>query len=344
MTIDDEPLVTVLTPVYNGERYLRECIQSVLNQTYRNWEYVIVNNCSTDATGAIAAEYASGDPRVRLHNNTAFVTAMQNHDIAFRSISAQSKYCKVVHADDWLFPECLTRMVDLAERHPSVGVVGAYSLEGDRVILDGLPYPSTVVAGRTMGRWYLLGGPYVFGNPSAVLYRADLVRQRQPFYRERWPLWADLDACLDLLRGNDFGFVHQVLTFTRRHAGATSQFAQQVNTYMLGGLELLVRHGPAYLDSRELKLRLEEMVRAYRRFLGQSLFQRPTDKEFWHYHMTGLREIGLPMTWPTVAGAALLAVFEVLGYPLRAARKVLLRSRHAARTMPGGQRSASIEA
>ncbi len=344
MTAYGEPMVTVLTTVYNGERYLRECIESVLNQTYRNWEYVIVNNCSNDATERIASEYAASDSRIRIHNNAAFVTAIQNHNLAFRTMSPQSKYCKVVHADDWLFPECLNQMVNLAERYPSVAVVGAYSLEGDRVILDGLPYPSTVVPGHSMGRWYLMGGPYVFGNPTSVLYRADLVRSRQPFYRERWPLWADLDACLDLLRQSDFGFVHQVLTFTRRHAEATSQFAKRVNTYMLGGLELLVRHGPFYLDPHEYRVRLEEVLRAYRHFLGQSLIQRPTDKEFWHYHMTGLREVGHPMDWVAVGGAALAAVLEVLGYPLRAARKVLLRSRHAVRKTPGRHQSASIGA
>jgi glycosyltransferase involved in cell wall biosynthesis len=47
MTLWQEPLVSVVTPVYNGEIYLRECIESVLNQTYTHWDYTIVNNCST---------------------------------------------------------------------------------------------------------------------------------------------------------------------------------------------------------------------------------------------------------------------------------------------------------
>ena len=47
---NDEPLVSVVTPVYNGDKYLADCVESVLKQTYQNWEYVIVNNCSTDRT------------------------------------------------------------------------------------------------------------------------------------------------------------------------------------------------------------------------------------------------------------------------------------------------------
>lgn len=53
-----QPLVSILTPVYNGEEYLAECIESVLGQTYQNWEYCIVNNCSTDRTLEIANGYA----------------------------------------------------------------------------------------------------------------------------------------------------------------------------------------------------------------------------------------------------------------------------------------------
>ena len=52
-----QPLVSVVTPVYNGAEYLVECIESVVNQTYANWEYVIVDNCSTDDTLAIARRY-----------------------------------------------------------------------------------------------------------------------------------------------------------------------------------------------------------------------------------------------------------------------------------------------
>src|SRR5687768_18358729 len=92
----EQPLVSVLTPVYNGERYLVECIESVLAQTYQNWEYCIVNNRSTDRTLAIAQKYASQDNRIRIHNNETFVECDANGNIAFRQISSESKYCKVV--------------------------------------------------------------------------------------------------------------------------------------------------------------------------------------------------------------------------------------------------------
>src|SRR5678815_4772519 len=121
----EQPRVSVVTPVFNGEHHLSECIESVLRQTYQNWDYTIVDNCSTDRSLEVAERYAAADSRIRVHNNREFVGAIQNHNISLRQISPDSKYCKVVFADDWLFPECLARMVEVAETHPTVGIVGA---------------------------------------------------------------------------------------------------------------------------------------------------------------------------------------------------------------------------
>src|SRR5262252_5514080 len=120
------PLVSIVTPVYNGGKYLDECIRSVISQTYPNWEYTIVNNCSTDESLAIAERYARDDPRIRVRTNTAFVDAITNHNIAFGCISDRADYCKVVSADDWLFPECLERLVEIGERHPSTAMIASY--------------------------------------------------------------------------------------------------------------------------------------------------------------------------------------------------------------------------
>ncbi len=126
------PLVSVLTPVYNGEKYLAECVESVLAQTYQNWEYVILNNSSKDRTLEIAQDYASRDRRIHVHSNAAVVPMIENHNISFRQMAPESEYCKIVHADDWLFPQCLAEMVRVAEANRSVGVVGAYGLKALR--------------------------------------------------------------------------------------------------------------------------------------------------------------------------------------------------------------------
>src|SRR6267143_3457518 len=117
MIRESMPLVSVLTPAYNEEKYISECIESVQAQTYPNWEYAIVDNCSTDKTVEIARGYAAKDPRICVCNAETFVPAMANINRTFRRVSQESKYCKMVLADDWIFPECLERMVSLAEEH-----------------------------------------------------------------------------------------------------------------------------------------------------------------------------------------------------------------------------------
>lgn len=295
MNLESQPLVSVVTPVYSGQKHLAECIESVLAQTYENWEYAIVNNCSTDRSVEIAKRYAQRDARIRIHNNDEFLSQMQNWNHTLRQISAESKYCKVVHADDWLFPDCIMEMVKVAEANPSVGIVGSYVLEDVQVKCDGLPYPSTVIPGREICRLSLLlgGDLYVFGSPTSLLIRSDLIRSREAFYNES-NIHADVEACYDVLQDTDFGFVHQVLTYTRTHNESQTSFYARLNTGILARLAVLTKYGPVYLSSEEYEKRLEQRVESYYKFLGRSVFQRK-GKEFWDYHREELKSLGFPL-------------------------------------------------
>src|SRR6516164_7127706 len=171
------PLVSVLTPVYNGGEFLEQCIESVLAQSFSDYEYIIVNNCSTDNTLAIARHYELRDHRIRVHNNTDFLGVIENHNLAFSLMSPATKYCKVVSADDFIFPHCLEQMVNFADAHQSVGMVGCYMLAGKKMMNVGLEYERSVVSGRDICRETLLGGLHVFGSPTSLLYVSDLIRK-----------------------------------------------------------------------------------------------------------------------------------------------------------------------
>ena len=297
MNAGSEPLVSVLTPVYNGGPYLRQCIESVLAQTYSNWEYIIVNNCSTDDTRQIAEEYAAKDARVRVVNNPELIDIISNHNLAFSLISPESRYTKIVSGDDWLFPDCLTRMVAVADANLSVGLVGAYQLSGSgsewrnwRVRWTELPYPSTVLAGREVCRMQMLSGVYVFGTPTSLLYRSDLVRANARFYPNSTPE-ADTSCCYRCLQTTDFGFVHQVLSYERVHEQTVSAQSRSINAYMASRLSDLTKYGPNYLTAAELRERVEALLDDYYRYLATSAFHM-RNREFWTYHRSRLQGCG----------------------------------------------------
>ena len=210
-------LVSILTPVYNGERFLRPCIESVLAQTYRDWEYVIVDNCSRDATPEIIREYARRDRRIRVVTNASFVGIIENHNIAFSQMSPKADYCKVVQADDWIYPACLEKFVRLCEANPKVTLATAYRLDGDRVGTQRPPGITVRFFGPRDRAEVLLStsGRDIFGSPTSYFLRAEPVRAHPPFFNPQ-NMYADVEACIRILREGDFGFIHEVLTFTRR--------------------------------------------------------------------------------------------------------------------------------
>ena len=305
-----EPFVSIVTPVYNGQKYLAECIESVITQTYQNWEYHITDNCSTDDSLKIAQSYAEKDQRIQVHSNKDFLAMVDNFNRSLEHISPASKYCKVVHADDLLLPACVTEMVSLAEKYPSIGIVSAYALDGVRIKCDGLPYPTSVFSGKEVARMSLMGKSpedggflFVFGSPTSILMRAGLVRNRIPFYNRKYHQVVDQEACYYLLQLSDFGFVHQLLTYSRLHENSTTSSSQLLNKLIFEELELLKEYGPIYLTQDEYDKRLKQRMTLYYRFLADCLLAGK-EKTVWTYHKQGLAKLNMPICWTKLFGVA----------------------------------------
>ncbi len=315
------PFITILTPVYNGEKYLGQCIESVLAQSYSNWEHIIVNNCSTDNTLEIARRYSKGDPRIKVAANPSFVGVVENHNIAFGLASPKSRYRKVVSADDWLYPECIAKLVELAEAHPNVGIVGSYQQSGNEIRWKGLPVEVSVISGREVCRKSLLDDLNVFGTPTSSLYRSDLLPGGQQFFPHSLP-HADTSACYKYLQSRDYGFVHEVLSVERLH---DQQISERVRELVMGSaalLQILLEYGPTYLTEEELETRQQEMLAHYHKWLGGCVWKRPGG-EFWRFHTSRLRELGVPIDWKKVMGYAIREIGQELHNPLVAFRKLM---------------------
>jgi glycosyltransferase involved in cell wall biosynthesis len=288
-----EPFVSILTPVYNGEPFLAECIDSVLAQDYPNWEYIVVNNCSTDRTLKLAQQYARRDSRIRVVNNRDFLNCEENHNNALRQISPRSEYSKVVSADDRLVPHSLGKMVRFAMRHPTVGIVGSYQQAGDIIDWKGLPENVSVLSGRDACRVGLLQGIHIFGNPTSVLYRSDLTRRTASFFPHSEP-HADTSAFYEHLRDCDFGFMHEVLSLKRVHEGQLSTRYIRLQAGSLAYIDDLVHYGPHYLTETEFSMRLHQVLAGYYRGLGRCALKMK-GQDFWTFHESKLASLGYPL-------------------------------------------------
>ena len=312
--IQNGPLVTVLTPAYNEAKYLAQCIESVLAQTYQNWEYVIVDNCSKDATLEVARGYEKRDKRIRVIRNETLLPQAKNFNFTVQQISPDSKYCKIVQGDDSIFPQCLEEMVALAEANPSVGIVTSYRLDGEKVKGDGLPLTKAVFAGRDVCRRQLTGAMFVFGTPSTVMFRSEILRSRTPFFNEAC-LHFDTEACYEFLQKWDLGFVHQVLSFSRTENISITSSLQRFNPDLIDYLITLKKFGPAYLTPEEFAERYAHTEEVFYAYLGRSAFKN-RDQTFWIYQRDGLKVAGSELSRAKVAKHMLWVALDWIGNPL----------------------------
>ena len=112
------PLVSVITPTYNHGKFISDCIESVLKQSYQNWEMIIIDDGSTDNTFAIAQEYEKKDKRIKAftQNNIGIFRLGETYNLALSK--ATGKYAAILEGDAIWFPEKLTLQVDAMENNP----------------------------------------------------------------------------------------------------------------------------------------------------------------------------------------------------------------------------------
>lgn len=115
-----KPDISVIMSVYNGEAYLKEAVESVMNQTFENWELIIINDCSTDSTGEILAELSSKDERIKVHPNEVNLKLPASLNKAVSLCSG--KYIARMDADDICLPHRLEKQFEFMEENPDVAL------------------------------------------------------------------------------------------------------------------------------------------------------------------------------------------------------------------------------
>src|SRR5918994_1870306 len=144
---EPEPLISIVLPTYNGSRYLREAIDSCVAQTYQNWELIVVDDCSTDATPGIVAEYVGRDPRIksiRHETNKKLPQALNTGHAA-----ARGHYLMWTSDDNRLLTFAIEELTAFLEHNPRVGLVYADSVLIDktgRYVRDYPAQPASALA------------------------------------------------------------------------------------------------------------------------------------------------------------------------------------------------------
>lgn len=332
-----EPLVSVVTPFYNTAAFLSEAIESILAQTYPHFELLLVNNKSTDDSREIAQRYAARDARLRLIDNEEFVDQVTNYNGALAQISGESKYVKIVQADDLIFPACLAQMVEVAERHPRVGIVSSYYLQGAALRGEGLPYNIQDLSGREACRRMLLTGCYLLGSPTTVMYRADLVRARKPFYASG-RYHEDTEAAYEILLEQDLGFVPQVLSFLRTDSASIMGRDRANGGDLLDYFIILERFGAQFLSPDEFAHRRSDVHAFFYKNLGRAYLRR-RGSEFWEYQRTGLATVGRELSFKDIAPYAARELLRMLLNPQRSLSEALSTLRDRLRSSRQGPKS-----
>lgn len=186
------PAVSVIVPVYNAEKAIRKCIESVLNQDYDDFELILVDDGSKDNSPAILDEYAAKDERIKVvHKPNSGVSATRNLALSM----AQGTYIRFMDADDWMADDSLRIMVREMEEKPcDLIAAGFYRVVGDRVAFKSSIDDDRVLTLQQYAE-YMMDNPadYYFGVLWNKLYRRDLI--------EKWNVRMDesLSFCEDFI-------------------------------------------------------------------------------------------------------------------------------------------------
>ena len=244
------PKVTVVIPLYNTEAYIADALDSVLGQTFQDWECIVVNDGSTDRSVEIVARYAKRDPRIRLvHQPNQGVTVARNTGAAHAC--PDGEYLFFLDADDMLEPEALERLVAYLEAHPEVGLVGC---QFTRIDAQGRPIKirnplKLSLKGRTRwvpGRWGIPrrlkpSEPYTpfltffcgTGQGPFALYRRSVFVQTAG-WDPRFNIWHDdTDMFCQMSLIADVHYIPDRLYRYRDHASNRSKDPRVVETVRL---------------------------------------------------------------------------------------------------------------
>ncbi|MDR1764352.1 MAG: glycosyltransferase [Dysgonamonadaceae bacterium] len=243
MNLENEIKISVIIPVYNGERFIGEAIESILNQTFTDFELIIVNNCSTDSTAAVVARY--NDPRI------IYVENEKNMGVIFslnRGLSMSSgKYIARIDADDIALPRRLQIQYDYMEKHPEIGVLGS-SVESFDNNTGKSQRVDFALTDKAIRAFTFFQSPF---NQPSVIFRKSVLDENGLKYPEGYYLAEDYSFWVDLLKVTKGANLSEILLRYRKHEKSETTVADKV---VNSRAEVVIRVHHKYLENNNIRL------------------------------------------------------------------------------------------
>lgn len=231
------PKVSIVLPCYNGAALLGEAITSCINQTYQDWELIIINDCSTDNTLEVANNFAAQDSRISVYTNEKNSKLPASLNNGFRK--ATGEYWTWTSDDNILHPDMLETMVTYLDKHEDVGFVAS---DEQFIDMDG-----KVLAVRYLPDDLDLRLPLNCHIGASFMYRSDVAKQIGE-YREDLFLVEDYEYFLRLSDNCKLVRIPKVLYSYRDNPGSLTATRQKEIA------ECLVRFRLMYLPTAEKRL------------------------------------------------------------------------------------------
>jgi glycosyltransferase involved in cell wall biosynthesis len=264
-------LIAVVTPVYNGGKFLAQAMEAVQAQTYRPLIHVVLDNCSTDDTAAIIARYQGRGVPIVTKKNATLLPVTQNWSEAVRMVPAEAAYFKILCADDLMTPDAMAKMTQVALSAEDVRVVTG----GERV--NGVPQRANLPAdcivfeaSNILARVFADGANLFYHH---LMYRTDTREPGRDFF-EAGMVSFDADAAFRVLaRGGRCGVVHEHVFDTIAHEGTlTATWTNKMAAQHWEHLARIERYGPAALSREDYRRVLRrQLLRTYRKLLFLAL-------------------------------------------------------------------------
>jgi glycosyltransferase involved in cell wall biosynthesis len=205
------PIISIVLSVYNAEKYLLKCLQSMKNQTYTNWELVIINDGSTDSSHQIIKDFIQNLP-----NKVQYLHLQQNKGLPYclnlGIQHAKGIYIARIDADDIMFENRLQKQVHFLEKYPAVGVLGSYAIDINEL---GNPINLFKVAEQDPFLKQNLFASCPFIHPSVMIRKYLLTNGME--YRNKYRYAEDYDLWIRLADKTQFANLPEPLIKKRVH-------------------------------------------------------------------------------------------------------------------------------